>query len=66
VEAGQQVEGGSANPTKYKYSKSRKTDGKPSCFCLPQIEAGLWVVSKYVCGKQGRGGNRRAGQAEVS
>ena len=44
----------------------QKNRWKTYCFCLPQIEAGLWVVSKYVCGKRGRGGNRRAGQAEVS
>jgi hypothetical protein len=28
---------------------------------LPQIEAGLWVVSKYVCGKRDRGWKQESG-----
>ena len=54
-EAGQQVEGGSADPN------NLQNPGKRRSFPVPQIEAGLWVVSKYVCSKRGRGWKQESG-----
>ena len=59
MEAGQQVEGGSADPKNIQNPEKQMEN--PSCFCLPPIEAGLWVVSKYVCGKRDRGWKQESG-----
>ena len=57
-EAGQQVEGGSADPNNLQNPEKK---GKRRSFRVPQIEAGLWVVSKYVCSKRGRGWKQESG-----
>ena len=51
-------EGGSADPNNFQNPEKK---GKRRSFRVPQIEEGLWVVSKYVCSKRGRGWKQESG-----